>query len=353
MPHLKSFWRIMIKVNILNSVGRGCFLRQLDKERFPASEYYFVENSQEDILWDLVVVYESLRHIQKIRVKKGGLLFIAGEPPMSRVYPQAFLDQFDWIITSHSNLKHPHNCLVQQMLDWHYGFKYSEKTYSCDFSRLKNMPCPEKKLAISVITSNQTMMPGHNRRMKLLKRLKEDFGNKIDFYGKGIKFVDDKADALNPYYFHLCIENSNVNHYWTEKIADPILAFSIPIYIGAPNISDYFDIDGILQFDINDYEPLRRMISVILSNPKEEYDKHYDGLLKNRFMLLNVYNFFPYVMEFYNRFIKSKYSCIVTKELKPCFSFPSYGWELYGLRIKRFFCKKYYQLTNCNIFVNK
>ena len=78
----------MININIFTETpSRIEFLQQINFEKFPKSEYYFAENSTEDIDWDLVVVYEGVKQPVNFRCKKGNLIFISGEPPMSRVYP--------------------------------------------------------------------------------------------------------------------------------------------------------------------------------------------------------------------------------------------------------------------------
>lgn len=51
----------MIRINILSGSQRDPFFAHWDKERFPESEYYIAENSNEDIVWDAVVVYENIK----------------------------------------------------------------------------------------------------------------------------------------------------------------------------------------------------------------------------------------------------------------------------------------------------
>ena len=79
------------------------------------------------------------------------------------------------------------------------------------------MEVPEKKRKISFITSSRTFLPGHTRRLAWMRKIRELYGDEIDFYGKGICSVDDKAKALASYEFSICIENSYEYDYWTEK----------------------------------------------------------------------------------------------------------------------------------------
>jgi len=46
--------------------------------------------------------------------------------------------------------------------------------------------------------------------------------------------------------FTIAIENTKRKNYFTEKLLGPFLALCVPIYIGCPNIADYFDPRGML-----------------------------------------------------------------------------------------------------------
>lgn len=322
----------MIKVNILTLINYQCFLQQLDKNKYPDSEYLFSENSDEDIIWDVVVVYEGIKKGTQIKCRKGGLIFISGEPPMSRVYPKKFIKQFDTIITSHPNLKHECNILSQQALNWFFGLSYKTKKYQYNFDDLVNLPTPAKFKNISIITSSKAMMPGHNRRQKLIKFLKKEYDDKIDYFGEGINEIEYKSEALLPYRFHICLENSSIYNYWTEKIADPLLGYCVPIYSGCKNIEDYFDIKGYESFNIRNFDSIKQIIDQILLNPVLYYDQHINGLIENRNRLLHKYNLFDVISPFFCKISKMPANDI---KLQPANSFRSYKILLLKLRLKR------------------
>lgn len=281
-----------IHVNILNSSKNGAFLRQLDLGRFPDFEFH--ENSNDDIVWDYVVVYEELSMPRKIKVKDGGCVFFSGESSDSRSYSSTFLNQFDCVVSTHENTRHRNFVYAQTALNWHFGLSYTSKKFNCDFESLKNMEPPRKDKKISVITSNLAMMPGHLKRLNFINLLRQKYSGIIDFFGKGTgNFIDDKADAISPYMFHICIENSRKPHYWTEKFADPLLGFCVPIYFGDPLITDYFDSRAFFCIDINKPEEALGLIDKILDNPSFFYNEKKPFLIKERDKLLNEYNFFP------------------------------------------------------------
>jgi hypothetical protein len=51
-------------------------------------------------------------------------------------------------------------------------------------------------------------------------------------------------DAILPYRLHLVLENSQAPNYWTEKIADAYLGWAYPVYLGCPNLGDFFPEDS-------------------------------------------------------------------------------------------------------------
>jgi hypothetical protein len=59
----------------------------------------------------------------------------------------------------------------------------------------------------------------------------------------------DKSEAINDYMFQIVIENDSYSTYFTEKVTDCFATGTIPIYWGAPDIGDYFNMDGIIVLD--------------------------------------------------------------------------------------------------------
>ena len=90
-------------------------------------------------------------------------------------------------------------------------------------------------------------------------------------------FVDDKILTLSQYKYAICFENIAFNGYVTEKIIHCFLAGVIPIYLGAPNITDFVPKNCFI--DLRDFSSLdelhlflenlsQRRISQYLANGK-------------------------------------------------------------------------------------
>ena len=282
----------MYYVNILTSSPLPVFLRQFDSKRF-GRQYVFFENSKEDRVWDFVVVYEEILSPVKIRVRNGGLIFFSGESQCSRFYSSAFLRQFARCVTTHASKRGlPNHIYAQTALNWHFGYNSKRQTFNFDFDDLESMASPKKTKNFSVITSSIFMMFGHARRLLFIKRLKDRYGGKIDFFGKGFNFIEDKAQALLPYRFHICIENSQEPHYWTEKFADALLGFCVPVYFGDPKITQYFPEDSLIRIDITKPDEAFCKIDKIMQSPEDVYSRMLPAVVRARKKLMSEYNFF-------------------------------------------------------------
>lgn len=326
----------MIYINILTHFNHNLFIHQLDKKRYEGKIKFFENSSDSNIIWDYIIVYENIKPNIHLKYKDGGLIFISGEPEDSNPYCNSFFNQFDNIISSHSKYKSEKNHLIQQALNYHFGFSFKSKEYKYSYNELCNLPIPQKIHNISMICSSKTMMPGHIMRYRLYNELAKEF-KEIDFFGSGIKFIDDKSDAILPYKFHICIENSAVDHYWTEKIADSILGYSIPIYYGAPNINEYFPEKSIIRIDINHTDECIKTIRNILQNPEKEYQERLPYLIEARELLLNKYNIFPMLEDFIKKYPSN--NRVKELRIKPWNTMWQYKLVFSMLRIKRLLFK--------------
>ena len=80
----------------------------------------------------------------------------------------------------------------------------------------------------------------------------EQVQHRVDLYGRGIREISSKLEALKDYRYSIAIENDISENYYTEKLTDCLLTGTIPIYCGCPNIGEFFDIEGILTFNTVD-----------------------------------------------------------------------------------------------------
>jgi hypothetical protein len=112
----------------------------------------------------------------------------------------------------------------------------------------------EKTKQCSIIASSKNYAYGH----KLRNAIATTFKDVIDIYGgvndsPRISGIDawDKTPGLKDYMFSFVVENDSYTTYYTEKLTDCFMVGTIPIYWGAPDIGDIFDINGFVLLSPN------------------------------------------------------------------------------------------------------
>ncbi len=297
------------------------------------------ENSNINIDWDCVVVYQNAPKELKCRCRSGNLLYFCGEPPLMRPCPHAFTEQFDAIFLPHKNARHRNKIKSHGFLPWSFSYHNYVNMERYDYSQLSVLE-PKKTKLISIVTSNKTMMPGHNQRMEIIKNLQKDYNGLIDIYGRGINPIENKVDALFSYMFHICMENSFIDDYWTEKFADPILAQCVPIYAGCTNIHKYFPYNSYYTFDVNNYKDLKCILDQVFQKPNERYTSMKKGLEKMRKTLMEKENLIACVVDYLNR---NSDAPIKDYYIEPMETYFQYKVEALQLRAKRFFLSRRYK----------
>jgi hypothetical protein len=142
-----------------------------------------------------------------------------------------------------------------------------------------------------VISSDKVQTAGHRRRLKFVHRLKQHFGDQLDVFGRGIREVEDKWDAIAPYRYHIALENGVYPHYWTEKLSDTFLAGAFPLYLGCPNVTEYFPSDSLTTLDAND--STRAIATIEQAIADHRYESSAGDLAEARRLVLDQYNLFP------------------------------------------------------------
>jgi hypothetical protein len=110
----------------------------------------------------------------------------------------------------------------------------------------------EKSKMISMISSNKRMCEGHLKRLEWVEKI----GDQVDLYGRGFNEIAEKEEGLCDYMFSVAIENGEYETYFTEKLLDCFATGTIPVYLGAPDVGEHFNLDGIIilsdEFDVSE-----------------------------------------------------------------------------------------------------
>ena len=155
-----------------------------------------------------------------------------------------------------------------------------------------------KRKKMSIMISEKRIAPGHIYRHKIVNEiLHSDL--EIDIYGKGCKYYlmndtrlkgefDCPTKMLDDYEYHICIENYESPDYFSEKLMDPLLCNTIPIYLGSRNIEKYFE-DMVIKLSGNLTEDMKIIRELYNKNREKEINLEY---VKEKISIKNVINEF-------------------------------------------------------------
>jgi|GEM_PF-1436769 len=248
----------------------------------------FIKYNRGNYEWDSITIFTDSYILSDVVDKVDSKYKVAWiienrETNGNRVFDniESIIDKFDFIITYDDELlnQYPDNtefypfggCWV---LDDNYGIY-------------------DKSKLVSMIYSHKTMTTGHKLRHQIANHITD----MVDCYGSGCGVdFEYKEEILAPYKFSIVIENTKSDYYFTEKLLDCMAVGTIPIYWGANKIDKFFNVDGILTFNIIDeLDDILSMLSDDLYNDMlphaidnlesvKLYDTQEDWIFENVFL---------------------------------------------------------------------
>lgn len=258
-------------------------------EQAKAGRCDFIFNPNKTVEADFWIVFANARPADVVLCAPENTLFVAAEPESKKVYPLGFYRQFHRIVDTHKKSRHPRIKLHAPCLSWHVGLDHVSHEFKIGYDQLKEMQIPDNPVnAVSVVCSNADFTEGQRTRLKFLADLKKELGNDLVHFGRGFNAVNDKLDAILNYRFHLVLENSQLPHYWTEKLADAYLGWAFPLYVGSPNIEEYFPCDTYVPLSVDSPEKAANTIKKLLAKPRTDFEK--SAVKRSRELILDVYN---------------------------------------------------------------
>lgn len=129
---------------------------------------------------------------------------------------------------------------------------------------------------ISIVSSTKAACPLHVFRMELARHLVNH--PNVDVKGTIVGQYCNPMVIFHDYRYSIAIENE-INPYWfTEKITNCFMSKTVPIYIGATGIGEFFNLDGIIvvkEATIEAVEEALRMCS------EEDYNSRKEAIEDN------------------------------------------------------------------------
>ncbi len=187
-------------------------------------------------------------------------LLVTTEPSSIKAYGRAFAAQFGHVLTSQPDwaLPHPQRHYQQAANHWFYG---SARERWMSYADMQAGPALAAKtqLISTVYSSKRQWHTLHAQRFAFIAAMQQRLPEMV-LFGRGAIPMDDKAEALAPFRYHLAVENHIAPHHFTEKLSDAFLGRCLPFYAGAPNADDYFPAGSYIPIDIRDPDGAARII---------------------------------------------------------------------------------------------
>jgi hypothetical protein len=197
---------------------------------------------------------------ERLRCPRQQTLLLTTEPESIKTYGRGFCAQFGAVITSQPAwaLPHPQRHYQHAGNLWFYGLGAQSR-----LSRQALLAGPAadgKHDALSVVHSPKRMRhTAHAKRHALIEQLRAALPA-MRVYGRNAEPLDDKAQALAPFRYHLAVENHIAPHHITEKLTDALLGRCLCFYAGAPNAAEYFPAESFIPIDI--HNPARALATI-------------------------------------------------------------------------------------------
>lgn len=246
--------------------------------------------------YDWLVVYDEmpdgdagtvLNGCEELKCPRERTILATVEPVSIKSYSRSYTRQFGHFLTNRPQEaeNHPH---------YHLGRGYYWWFIGRDRREYENLVLPPKDRLISVVSSSKRMRhTKHASRYGLAAYLSEHF-SEMDWYGHGVRPFEKKYEVLEPYKYHVTIENHIGGHHWSEKLADAFLAECLPFYAGDPAADEVFPKASFIPIPIDDPERAAEIIKSALA--AGEYEKRREAVLEAKKLILTKYNFWAQVI---------------------------------------------------------
>ncbi len=246
------------------------------------------------------VVYDNLKQPISQVCPAENTLLITGEPECLRRYRSRFTSQFGQVWTAQPSIQHSLLTRQHEAQPWHYALHAgSVHGRPLGFDELRALRRPQKTKCLSVICSSKSDSEDHRRRLEFVRLLQRELGDHIDVFGRGIRSMEDKSEAIYDYKYHIVLENDHGEHFMTEKLADAFLGWSYPLYFGGPEAQRRFPTGSFTA--INIYQPNEALAIIRQVVGGQVYEQSQDKIAAARETVLYKNNLFALLAEHWRR----------------------------------------------------
>lgn len=241
-----------------------------------------------DYDWFMAMEDAVRGHPEKLACPRARTILATMEPDSIKDYGKCFTRQFGHLLTNRpwKAEKHPH---------YHFGEGYFLLGISRGLVNVEKTVLPPKTRLISAVCSNKQMKhTRHHERLALIRHLAESVPG-FEWYGRGIRDIAKKEDALDEFKYHVAIENHIAPGHWSEKIVDPILCECLAFYAGDPNLGKVLPPESFIPIPIDNPQECERIIKAAIAN--DEYSKRLPAIKEAKRLILEKYNIYDQVIK--------------------------------------------------------
>lgn len=154
----------------------------------------------------------------------------------------------------------------------------------------------KKDRDVSILSSDKVMCELHRFRLALAKMCKAE--GLADTYGRfdGGDYVKSVDETLDRYRFSFIIENDISDYYFSERLTSCLASQTIPIYVGARKISEFFNTDGMILLEKPDLELAKEAFKQC---NRQTYEEKLPAVLENYERVQEYRNMQDYLYEHY------------------------------------------------------
>ena len=154
----------------------------------------------------------------------------------------------------------------------------------------------KKDRDVSILSSDKVMCELHRFRLALAKTCKTE--GLADTYGRfdGGDYVKSVDETLDRYRFSFIIENDISDYYFSERLTSCLASQTIPIYVGARKISEFFNTDGMILLEKPDLELAKEAVKQCT---RQTYEEKLPAVLENYERVQEYRNMQDYLYEHY------------------------------------------------------
>lgn len=154
-----------------------------------------------------------------------------------------------------------------------------------------------KSKNISILSSYKHKSQLHRIRRNLAIKCRDS--GLADSYGTfdGGAYVTPES-TLKDYRYSIIIENDITPLFFTEKLTNCFAAQTIPVYLGATEIDEFFNADGIMKFSVNDADNIQ---AILKACTPDEYMRRLPAILDNYERVRNYKDTIEYMYTHYLR----------------------------------------------------